>query len=235
MDTKPVLNFQTARNFGAESPNESNPGPRPPNPAGSGRTGRKVAGRPTLNGHWQGELPTQTLIHSKTTFIEEQRQHWQQVAYDPVSGAAWSTFTSKGIRSASTSVETQFVAPSGPPPVYHAQPAGTYSAPSTSQADMLNVVEPQYQFPGNLAQAPAHSRVAAMPSAPAPPQAMSYNYPAHGQAPPYCYPPGGAPQFDTRQPGSFHSTGQTYPNTGPTVDPRFHYQGGGNDEMWSFT
>nr|VWO95338.1 N/A [Ganoderma boninense] len=190
----------------------------------------------TLEGYWRGELPTRALIHSKTTFTQKHRRHWQQVAYDPVSGAAWSAFTSTGSGAPSTFVEPQSLPPPGQPPAYHSRPTGTYSSPSPSQVDIQVEAAPWYQRPDDIAQAQADSPVPATAPASSMSQPTSYDHLAHPlPTSPYCYPPGGAPQFHDLELGNFNGIGQPYPNPWSTVDPRFNYQLGGDGELWSFT
>ncbi|KAM5533786.1 hypothetical protein V8D89_012561 [Ganoderma adspersum] len=157
-----------------------------------------------------GVLPTRTLIRSEVAFIEHHR-HWHVTQYDPVSGAAWSTFfMSREVRAMSTFTETRFLPPAGQPPAFDAQPVG-----------VPGEVVPQ--CPGSVAQG-VNLHVPAIALAAAP-QMIGYptahNYHVNTQAPPYHLPPGGAPQIETPRPGGFY--GQPYPNPGPAVDPRFNY------------
>nr|VWO97905.1 Cytochrome P450 monooxygenase AKT7 (EC (AK-toxin biosynthesis protein 7) [Ganoderma boninense] len=164
-----------------------------------------------LNSHWHGALPTRTLVHTRTTVIEERRRHWQEVTYDPVTGAAWSTFFTgpTEVRTTSTIVQTQISTPSGQLPAYHPPPlppTATYLPPPTLHADVPGAAVTSW-FPGRTVQTQTNWVPAIVPAAAAPQLAAvvghptAYNHPfVHAQAPRVLYLPPGAPHFHARLP-----------------------------------
>nr|VWO95339.1 Cwt1p [Ganoderma boninense] len=163
----------------------------------NGPTGRAAS---ALNSHWHGALPTRTLIHTRTTVIEERRRHWQEVTYDPVTGAAWSTFFTgpTEVRTTSTVVQTQIPPPSGQLPAYHAPPpppTATYLPPPTLHASVPSAAVTSW-FPGRMAQTQAPWVPAIAPAAAVPqpvavvghPTAYNHHF-VHAQGPRVLYLP----------------------------------------------